>query len=458
MKYKLKAYDIWELGQRERQEDSIFPEYGQAKPSDRLFILCDGMGGHSSGNVASRTVCMAMSKTVLERCPNPEGGFTDEDFLAALEDAYDALDAADDGAEKKMGTTLTFLKFHDQGATIAHIGDSRVYHIRPGKRLEDTKILFQTIDHSVVNDLVRTGNLTPEEAKNSSLKNQISRAMQSHGGRRCKADIYHTSDIRPGDYFIMCSDGILESMEDETFRYVFSAEGGDDEQKRETIIEGTKDNRDNHSAIIVHILDDRQPVNQPSPRMRPHTAVKPRPNDRKDKLSPTIQLIRWIIIALIVMLLGWLGYNAFFDKDEKCKDIEKVQPGTGHPTPPAKGKTPGAGEGKSGNTSGQSGAAVATEPHEPGDEAVQSGDASEDEGAGEGSQDPHEGEPEAEVDADNAADAPEGAAYPVRVGGDDDDEEGDDDADDDDVASSDDQNDSENQQNLLDKRNDKSKK
>lgn len=255
MKYKLKVYDIWEQGPRAKQEDSMFPAYGKASEADRLFILCDGMGGHSAGEVASSTVCEAMSRSILARCPEVEGGFTDDDFRAALADAYDALDRHDNGAAKKMGTTLTFLKLHDRGATIAHMGDSRVYHIRPGQGVEDTEILFQTEDHSLVNDLVKVGELTREEAKSSKQKNVITRAMQPCMERRPKADIYHTHDIRPGDYFMLCSDGMLEQMEDDNLKYIFSAKGSDAANKVEMLIKVTNQNHDNHSAIIVRIAD-----------------------------------------------------------------------------------------------------------------------------------------------------------------------------------------------------------
>ena len=221
MKYKLKVYNIWECGQRvdsngnPHQEDSIYPAYGQQKDTDRLFILCDGMGGHEAGEVASPTVCSAMSKSIFESVPDAEGDFSDENLLKAIEDAFNALDALSTGdvsSEKKMGTTMTFLKFHNKGCTIAHMGDSRVYHIRPGKGREDTRILFKTEDHSLVNDLIKVGELTPEEAKQSKQKNIITRAMQPQMERRPKSDIYHTADIKKGDYFYMCSDGMLEQM------------------------------------------------------------------------------------------------------------------------------------------------------------------------------------------------------------------------------------------------------
>jgi serine/threonine protein phosphatase PrpC len=191
----------------------------------------------------------------LANVTDVEGEFTDDNFKAALSAAYDALDVKDDGSPKKMGTTLTFLKFHKGGYTIAHIGDSRVYHIRPGVDAESTEILFQTQDHSLVNDLVRIGEMTPEEAKTSKQRNVITRAMQPNMERRSRADIAHANDIRTGDYFMLCSDGILEQMEDENIKFIFSEKGGDAERKVDMLIKVTENNRDNHTAILVRVDD-----------------------------------------------------------------------------------------------------------------------------------------------------------------------------------------------------------
>ena len=269
MRYKLKVYNIWEYGQRvdsegkPHQEDSIFPAYEQQKDSDRLFILCDGMGGHESGEVASSTVCNAMSSSIFDSTPDVEGDFSDDNLRKAIDDAFNALDSlplGDVSAEKKMGTTMTFLKFHSKGCTIAHMGDSRVYHIRSGKGRDDTKILFKTNDHSLVNDLIKVGELTPEEAKQSKQKNIITRAMQPKMERQPKPDIYHTTDIKPGDYFYMCSDGMLEQMEDENLLFNFSEATGDDENKIKILTQATSQNLDNHSAIIIHVLDVIDPL------------------------------------------------------------------------------------------------------------------------------------------------------------------------------------------------------
>lgn len=263
MKYELKVYSIWEFGQRKdaegnpHQEDSIYPAFGKEQSSDRTFILCDGMGGHDAGEVASATVCEAMAQSIRNDGHDAEGVFTDDDFYRALSAAFDALDRKDSGtSEKKMGTTMTFLKLHQQGATIAHMGDSRVYHFRPGKT-EETLILHQTEDHSLVNDLMKVGELTKEEARHSKQKNVITRAMQPHMAYRPKADLYHTSDIQAGDYFYLCSDGMLEQdeMEDGTvLKRIFSGQVDSDEQ-RICILRGATDhNKDNHTALVIHVL------------------------------------------------------------------------------------------------------------------------------------------------------------------------------------------------------------
>ena len=256
MRYRISAYSIQELGKRSNQEDSIYPPFSEKPLSGTLFILCDGMGGHAAGEVASQTVCDTMSKYIEEH-PRENGLFDEDDFRAALEAAYDALDLRDTGDEKKMGTTLTFVKFHEGGCFTAHIGDSRIYHIRPSER----RILHVSRDHSLVNDLIELGELTPEEAKNSRQKNVITRAMQPNQGSRAKADCMNLTDLKSGDYLYMCSDGMLEDMEDRELVNILSLSQPD--IKKIGVIKGaTKDNKDNHSAFLIRIVSQRERVSK----------------------------------------------------------------------------------------------------------------------------------------------------------------------------------------------------
>lgn len=326
MKFNLQAYSILEYGKRKdaqgnpHQEDSIYPLYNQSTPYDRLFIVCDGMGGHDAGEVASATVCKALSDSILST-PNVDANFTDEILEKAVSDAYAALDKVDTGAEKKMGTTLTLIKFHDNGCTIAHMGDSRVYHIRPGVDANSTKILFQTRDHSLVNDLVRIGELTPEQAKNHPQKNVITRAMQPNGKRQ-RVDIYHTADILQGDYFYLCTDGMLEQMEDRDIAAHFAISAGDDAMKVRSLLQDTANNKDNHSAYIIHIWGVEgiaRPLSN-APVIESQLPLNRTNNNSDEMHKKTLRLLLGLIIATIVVALG-----AFcsFSILTKCKSIKE---------------------------------------------------------------------------------------------------------------------------------------
>lgn len=248
MRIQVVSYPIYEIGQRSNQEDSLFPPLEKASSTGSLYILCDGMGGHAAGEVASQTVCSAMSSFILSH--HAEGGvFEEKDFSKALEVAYTALNGRDTDDEKKMGTTLAFVKFHSGGCFVAHIGDSRVYHIRPSAN----RVLFVTRDHSLVNELVELGELSKEEARTSRQKNVITRAMQPHQDHFVSADCTNLTDLREGDYIYMCSDGMLEQMEDREIVNILSLRKPDQEKIR--ILKGaTQDNKDNHSAHLIRIL------------------------------------------------------------------------------------------------------------------------------------------------------------------------------------------------------------
>lgn len=232
------CYTIHELGQRSNQEDSVFPEAGFSS-TDGIFIVCDGMGGHEAGEVASSVVCDTLSA-------HPELSF--EDSLAL---AYDALDTKDNGASRKMGTTLAYLRVFDDYAFVAHIGDSRVYQVRPSEK----RLIFVTRDHSLVNELVAIGEITPEETRTHPQKNVITRAMQPGNGR-AQAEIHLLNDVQPGDWFYVCSDGMLESMDDDNIVSVLSMRVSDG-RKMKIFKSVTSNARDNHSAHLIKIVEDK---------------------------------------------------------------------------------------------------------------------------------------------------------------------------------------------------------
>lgn len=291
---RIKIYQplaIHELGKRANQEDSIYPIEGKATENDHLFLLCDGMGGHEHGEVASQSICKSLSSFLLQHAVASEG-LEDKLLSDALAYAYEELDKlAIVGDSRQMGTTLTLLYFHSNGCTAAHIGDSRIYHLRPSSHT----ILYKSRDHSLVYDLYQAGELTYEEMKAFPQKNVITRAMIAGDRNHPKPDVIHISDIQPGDYFYICSDGMLEQMEDEELLDVFVANVRD-EEKRQMLISETSDNKDNHSAYIVHIKEvshdeaDVSLVNEEL--MAKCNALNIKPDVEEMTASPDVEIVK----------------------------------------------------------------------------------------------------------------------------------------------------------------------
>ena len=245
---------IWDKGQRGNQEDTIFPAIGRATAADRLFIVCDGMGGHEHGEVASGEFTKGLAD-FFARHANPDTPLTDDLLKEAIAYAYQQLDKVDDGNYKKMGTTLTLIYIHRGGVTAAHIGDSRIYHVRPGK-----ENLYVSRDHSLVFDLYQSGEISFEEMKTYKHKNIITRAVQPGEDNRTHPDIIHITDIEKGDYFYLCSDGMIEQMDDDEILRLLSSSDSN-EAKCQQLIDATVGNSDNHSAYLIQVEDvQREPA------------------------------------------------------------------------------------------------------------------------------------------------------------------------------------------------------
>ena len=251
---------IHEIGKRNNQEDALWPE--EATTDSRLFILCDGMGGYEHGETASQTVCQTIPHVLRRSMSLDSDCISDEDLLNCLERSYQKLDRMAGENTQRMGTTIALLYICSKGATALHMGDSRIYHIRP-----NIGILFQSRDHSLATELFQAGEITYEEMLNYPKKNIVTRAMMPGENNRMHPDIVHITDIKAGDYFYLCSDGMLEQMNNRQIMSIFSSKNTDEEKLRQ-LVDGTKDNQDNHSAWIVHVKsvanekDDYHDVNE----------------------------------------------------------------------------------------------------------------------------------------------------------------------------------------------------
>lgn len=241
-------YSFCQMGQRSNQEDCRLPDADTMSDSQFFFAVCDGVGGCDDGEIASRSVCEGF-KEALEGTDWSEP-FTVDDFQCALTEAYERLDgAANETGNRDMATTLAFVCFHGNGCLAAHIGDSRIYQIRPG-----AGVVYRSSDHSQVNNLVHAGVISPDKAETSAQRTVISRYMEpiSEEMPRCMATVFQTSDIQADDYFFLCSDGVLECVDDEMLCSIVCTQGSDEKKCRQ-IARLCEQSKDNNTAYLIHI-------------------------------------------------------------------------------------------------------------------------------------------------------------------------------------------------------------
>ena len=201
---------------REHNEDSFLVNEDLG-----LYVVCDGMGGHAGGETASRLAVQTIERELLSARLRPEDPFaaaaplTETPLAGALREAVEGACAAVFRSSRAnpelngMGTTCISLLLKDGQALIGHVGDSRVYLVRG----EDVWQLSE--DHSLVNEQVRAGLLTPDEAKHSRLKNIITRSVGFE--EDVLVDLMGV-ETRPGDKFLLCSDGLSNLIETEEIR------------------------------------------------------------------------------------------------------------------------------------------------------------------------------------------------------------------------------------------------
>lgn len=186
---------------REHNEDSMLV----APP---LFVVCDGMGGHEAGEVASEIAINTISRLAPEKL--------DADGLGrAVEEANLAIiEAADKGIGRQgMGTTCTAAMLEGDRLAIAQVGDSRAYLLHNGSLQQLTR------DHSVVADLIESGEITPAEARTHQWRSFITRALGLEP--YTQPDLYEI-DVEPGDRLMLCSDGLYSMVSDKEIERIMS--------------------------------------------------------------------------------------------------------------------------------------------------------------------------------------------------------------------------------------------
>lgn len=234
-------------------------EEKESHPGGRLFVVADGMGGHRGGATASRIATETVKAQFL--------GSETTDIPTALRDSLSRANAriyseAQANPDLRgMGTTTSVLAVRDAQAWLGHVGDSRIYRVR-GEEISQL-----TDDHSLVASMVREGLLTPKEAENHPRRNVLQRSMGVADD--VEIDVRGPFELREGDTFILCSDGLHGLVKEDELKEVAKlpiAEAADEYLKR-ALERGAPDNvtvivaraERSEERVADHRLDETQP-------------------------------------------------------------------------------------------------------------------------------------------------------------------------------------------------------
>jgi protein phosphatase len=252
---KVTAHGISDVGRkRDHNEDSLLIDGDLG-----LYIVADGMGGHQGGGTASRLAVETIRDDVRLACEREPGILAADrameespvrDVLrGAVEKACRSIFVAAQGDPnlQGMGTTVTALLLGGNKAFVAHVGDSRCYLVRQGS-------IFQVSeDHSLVNEQLKAGAITPEEARTSRFRNIITRSV---GFEEQVAVDLLGFEVEPGDRLLICCDGLSNLVEDQEMRDIVAAASIDDAPQRLVDLANDRGGDDNITVIVVHLDQD----------------------------------------------------------------------------------------------------------------------------------------------------------------------------------------------------------
>ena len=224
---------VSEKGKREINEDSLQFQSG------KFYLVCDGLGGNGNGKTASKLVAETVKESLINSKPISEAVKEAEIVLSSYKKKNPSTEA--------MATTIAVAEILDNGILVSWAGDSRIYQFRDGK------ILFKTTDHTWVADAVKKGVLSSVEALFHPRVNELTKSIKD-ASKPVKLEQVLIDELQPNDYFLICSDGLIESWIDTDLQELFS--GG---KTSNEIIDKLNKNcnvfsEDNFSAIVFQIF------------------------------------------------------------------------------------------------------------------------------------------------------------------------------------------------------------
>ena len=237
----MKTFSISDIGKnREMNQDYVYTSEKAVGNLPNLFIVADGMGGHKAGEFA----CKFTVETIVESVRTNE----QKEPVRIIEEAIQTANreliqkARQDETMAGMGTTVVVVTVIGAKAFVANVGDSRMYVI--GKEISQI-----TRDHSLVEEMVRMGELAKDAAKDHPDKNIITRAV----GAAQDVDVdFFEVELYPQDYILMCSDGLTNMVEDEDIRRIVQSQR-DVAERVEKLVETANDHggQDNITVVVI---------------------------------------------------------------------------------------------------------------------------------------------------------------------------------------------------------------
>lgn len=250
------AVGLTDVGRKREHNEDFFT----MKPDLGLYVVCDGMGGHAAGEVASEMTATIVSKVVQKNfshvvdylaTPNKANRERVKRLLEAAvqracKEVYKSSEA--DESKKGMGTTVVLALVVEEGAFIAHVGDSRCYLHRQGEVHQITD------DHSLVNEYVKQGLMSREQAEKHPQANLITRGVGLQPNVQVDTLFSETMD---GDLFLLCSDGLSEYMRDEDLSRMVSENPLSKLPEHLINLANHRGGKDNITSIVIQTGDPK---------------------------------------------------------------------------------------------------------------------------------------------------------------------------------------------------------
>lgn len=241
----MRAFSMTDIGaKRKINQDCVYCEENAVGNFPNLFIVADGMGGHNAGDCASRTCIDCVVEKIKISDKKTPVSCMEEAISYANESIYQM--AQENVELEGMGTTFVGAIIMDGCLYVANIGDSRLYVV------DDKEIRQITEDHSLVEAMIRNGEIERREARFHPNKNIITRAVGTT--KQVEAD-YFEVELHPGDVILMCSDGLSNMMDDEDMMYIIRRYYEDMEAAGKRLVEKANEcgGKDNISLILIQV-------------------------------------------------------------------------------------------------------------------------------------------------------------------------------------------------------------